>query len=141
MSAPRVIRRTPARRLFERAGALAALLAMLLASGSHWVALQTVAFGSMLVRFSQSMPLGEAVAMTFDGEHPCPLCHAVQEGRQQEEQQRPVLGLDSRIDLVLVTTDRGLPPRIVAARDLVSPPVSAWSARPEGPPKPRPRAG
>jgi hypothetical protein len=141
VSAPRAIRRTPVRRQFERTGALLALLAMLLASGSHWVALQTVAFGSMLVRFSQSVPLGEAVTMTFDGEHPCPLCHAVQEGRQQEEEQRPVLGLDSRIDLALVTPDRGLPPRIVAAKDLVSPPVFAWLARTEGPPKPRPRAG
>lgn len=124
---------------WRRAGTLAALLAVLLASGSHWVALQAVAFGSMIFRYAQEAPLAEAIAMTFDGQHPCPLCRAVQQGRQQEEKQRPQLGLENRFELGLPAT---------AARSLRwSPPAwdvptfgfATWRSLPHPPPKPPPK--
>lgn len=126
---------------FERAGTLLALVAMLLASGSHWVVLQSIAYGGMIIRYAQDAPLQTALAMTFDGEHPCPLCHAVQEGRQEEEEQRSELGLESRLDLALPAEAAGLPGWGGVGEDQLSPAPSRWLARVDSPPKPRPRAG
>ena len=125
--------------LLRWTGPLTALLAVLLASGTHWVALQAVAFGSMIVRYAQDVPLSQAIADTFDGQHPCPLCHAVQEGRQQEQKQRPLLGLESRSELTVPPT----PLHAVACPTLPFelPPLglTAWNAVSYPPPKPPPR--
>ncbi|MBE7502624.1 MAG: hypothetical protein HS113_20525 [Verrucomicrobiales bacterium] len=124
---------------WRRVGTLVALLAVLLANGSHWVALQAVAFGSMIVRYAQEAPLAEAIAMTFDGQHPCPLCHAVQQGRQQEEKQRPQLGLENRFELGLPATAaltlRWCPP----AWDVAAFDFATWHSLPHPPPKPPPK--
>jgi hypothetical protein len=130
-----------ARRRFRLAGAALALLAMLLASGSHWIALQGLAFGRMIVRYAQDAPLAEAVARTFDGKHPCPLCHAVQEGRQNEEKKRSTFGPQSRLELGLPGTAVAAPRWNVSAQDRPAAPPRHWHARAEAPPKPRPRAG
>lgn len=49
----------------------------------HLPALQVVAWGGMLVRYSREAPLREAVTKTFDGEHPCHLCLAIREAVQE----------------------------------------------------------
>jgi hypothetical protein len=118
-----------------------ALAAILLASGSHWVLLQSVAFGSMIVRYSQDAPLREAVANTFDGKHPCPLCHAVQEGRQDQERQGTKLGLESRLDLGLALKPTSVAAWVTTGIEPPAPPLSRWSSRGYAPPKPRPRSG
>ena len=141
MSAVHANGRTPACHGFNRAGALLALGSMLLASGSHWVLLQSLAFGSMIIRYAQDTPLRAAVAMTFDGKHPCPLCHAVQEGRQDQEERDSKLGLESRLDLGLASKSTSAPAWIVAGGDQSAPPPAWWPARRDAPPKPRPRAG
>ena len=53
--------------------------------GAHWLLLQSVAWVGMVVSYSQSAPLTEAISMTFDGEHPCKLCIAVKEGKKAEK--------------------------------------------------------
>ena len=55
--------------------------------GAHWLLLQSVAWVGMVVSYSQSAPLTEAISMTFDGEHPCKLCIAVKEGKKAEKKQ------------------------------------------------------
>jgi len=74
------------RRCFQTIGGLACLLALLGACGGQWLALQTVAWTTMLIEYSQRAPLGEAIRMTFDEKHPCALCSQVRKGRQQEQQ-------------------------------------------------------
>src|SRR6188768_3978782 len=64
-----------------------AILCALHVSGAHWLALQTAAWTGMLVSRSQSATVSEAVRTTFDGDHPCPLCQAVEEGQQREKDQ------------------------------------------------------
>lgn len=126
-------------RALRHAGTCAALIAVLFASGGHWVVLQTIAFGSMVVRYSQDNSLSEALAKTFDGKHPCPLCHAVQRGRQQEEKQRPALGLDPQRELALpesVLCPLARPPGEYWLPTL---PLPAWHAFAHAPPKPPPR--
>ena len=54
-------------------------------SGAHWVLLQGTAWTGMLVARSLTASVAEAVSSTFDGQHPCPVCSAITEGRCNEE--------------------------------------------------------
>ncbi|MBL9131666.1 MAG: hypothetical protein JNG86_10730 [Verrucomicrobiaceae bacterium] len=53
--------------------------------GMHWTLLQGIAWTGMLLSFASQGSVIEAVEKTFDGEHPCPLCLAVQEGQKQDK--------------------------------------------------------
>jgi hypothetical protein len=63
------------------------LIALLAAGGGHWAVLQTFAWARMIVAYSAENTLAEAVSMTFDGNHPCPLCLKVEEARKQQRPQ------------------------------------------------------
>ena len=39
----------------------------------------------MIVKYSQQQSLRVAIAQTFDGDHPCSLCHAVNNGKKSEK--------------------------------------------------------
>ena len=58
----------------------AIVLALCFSVGLQWVVLQGIAWTGMMIKFSQQDSIAEAVSKTFDGEHPCPLCKAVQNG-------------------------------------------------------------
>ena len=68
----------------QRMGAGLALAALLVASGSHWVVLQSVAWAGMFVRFAQEDTVAAALDKTLGGKHPCALCLKVREGRRTE---------------------------------------------------------
>lgn len=53
--------------------------------GLQWAVLQGVAWTGMLISFSRDGSLIEAMSKTFDGEHPCPLCKAVEDGQKQDQ--------------------------------------------------------
>ena len=55
--------------------------------GGHWALPQSLAWLGMLVTYSQEVPLSEALRKTFDGDHPCQMCKAVQQGKKAEQQQ------------------------------------------------------
>jgi hypothetical protein len=55
------------------------------ASGGQWVVLQSVAWAGMIVSNLRHDSLSTAVSHTFDGQHPCPLCKAIQSSRQSEK--------------------------------------------------------
>ncbi len=61
-----------------------ALLAMLFAVQAHLPLLQLVAWGGMLVTYSARSGVEEGIRQTFDGDHPCPLCCAIQKAREHE---------------------------------------------------------
>lgn len=72
---------------------LAIVAALACSLGLHWGFLQSVAWVSMVVSYSQDAPLKEAVAKTFDGKHPCALCKAVAAGKKSEKKSEfPVAG-------------------------------------------------
>jgi hypothetical protein len=54
-------------------------------SGAHWAVLQVTAWTGMFMVRSQSEGVTEAVKTTFDGEHPCPLCSAIESGQKEEK--------------------------------------------------------
>lgn len=61
----------------------------------------------MLVHYASETTLLGAVKMTFDGEHPCPLCKAVQKDREAEgkqPQQSPQAASKLHAVLVNITT-------------------------------------
>lgn len=62
------------------------VLALAASIGLHWMLLQSVAWVGMFADFSQKNSLQTAVTMTFDGNHPCPLCLAVKAGENSEKQ-------------------------------------------------------
>src|SRR3954470_20768479 len=63
--------------MFRRVARLAMIMAICVSIGAHWAALQSVAWATMLVEYSQHEPLPRALAQTFDGHHPCDLCKRV----------------------------------------------------------------
>jgi hypothetical protein len=76
--------------------------------GLHWITLQSLAWGVMIVRYSQNCPLSEAVAKTFDGKHPCELCKhisAAQHAPKKPEAPSTV----AKPDLICAVTPRSLP--------------------------------
>ncbi len=110
--------------------------ALSLAIGLHWFFLQSIAWTGMLVKYSAQSSLSEAVARTFDGEHPCSLCHIVQQGKASEKKTsfQPVT---PKFHLFLVVAAARSRP--AAARfDYVSWRV-AFPARLDSPPTPPPR--
>jgi hypothetical protein len=70
------------------AGAFFCLIAVLVINGGHWAALQTFAWGRMLVAFCQHDSIANALLKTFDGRHPCALCVTVRTGLHQDQQQQ-----------------------------------------------------
>jgi hypothetical protein len=83
-------------------GRSATILALCLSLGLHWVALQSVAWTTMLVANARHAPLNQAVTKTFDGNHPCDLCHAVAAG-QKSEKKSEILSAVGKMDLICTT--------------------------------------
>ncbi len=61
------------------------LFAWLLSTGSQWDAVQTFGWGRMILTYAQSMPLAEAVRLTFTADNLCGVCETVSEAKQQED--------------------------------------------------------
>jgi len=61
------------------------VFALMVSIGGQWMLLQGVAWVGMAVSYSIEVgSVKEGLEKTFDGEHPCPLCKAVQKGGQEE---------------------------------------------------------
>jgi hypothetical protein len=120
------------RRLFQ----LFVAAALIIAVGGHWAVLQSVAWVSMAVTYSQMDTLEVALKKTFGGQHPCKLCIAVKEGQQQEQKQS-VLKLETKLDFVCLQAIACVHPALPFT--LLSPPDDAAFPRAESPPTPPPR--
>ena len=79
------------------------LFAWLLATGSHWDLVQTFAWGRMIGGYARTMPLAEAIRLTFTPANLCSVCELVKDAKQQQEQDAaaiPGLKIDGKILLV-----------------------------------------
>jgi hypothetical protein len=99
-------------------GRFAALLAALMVCGGHWATLQSIAWTNMLVSYSQKEPLREAISRTFDGAHPCSLCHAVSAGKKNEKKNDQQTF--STIEMVLPSAFAEISPPAAPDRHFVS---------------------
>jgi hypothetical protein len=73
--------------------------ALCCAIGLQWVALQSLAWATMLVDYSKHAPLCAAIKRTFDGAHPCSLCHAVNAGKSSEKKSE-LRSASPKIDMI-----------------------------------------
>jgi hypothetical protein len=70
--------------VFVRFGHVLLIVALLCATGTHWMLLQSVAWAGMLANNARTASLHVAIENTFDGKHPCPLCKQIAQGKQSE---------------------------------------------------------
>lgn len=68
-----------------RFGHVLLVVALLGALGAPWIALQSVAWGTMLANFARTSDWSEAIQKTFDGQHPCALCKSIERGKKSEK--------------------------------------------------------
>jgi hypothetical protein len=71
--------------VFLSIGRAVTIFALCCAIGLHWIALQSLAWTTMVIDYSKRAPLCRAITQTFDGAHPCSLCHAVNTGKNSEK--------------------------------------------------------
>ena len=83
------------------AGRASTILALCCAIGLHWVALQSVAWTTMVIEYSKRAPLCQAIEQTFDGAHPCSLCHVVSKGKNSERKSS-LQSVAPKIDMICV---------------------------------------
>ncbi len=116
-----------------------AAFALVLNLGLHWFVLQTIAWGSMLVTYSQTASLSEAVEMTFNGENPCAICKVVQKGNaEQQKEQKSQLNSISGLELGTIWNSNVF---IFEGTPLQPPAVTPlYHSRSDAPPKPRPKS-
>ena len=80
-----------------RCGKWLVVLTLVLATGTHWFFLQSIAWVGMTIKFSRTESLTGALIKTFDGQHPCNLCKAVSEGVKTEKAQK-LQKLETKLD-------------------------------------------
>ncbi|HTB85659.1 MAG TPA: hypothetical protein VK742_18580 [Candidatus Sulfotelmatobacter sp.] len=71
--------------MFARCGKILVVIALVLTTGLHWAALQTVAWTTMLAANLTSESFSVSVSDTFDGKHLCPLCKAIADAKKSEK--------------------------------------------------------
>jgi len=77
--------------VFARFGKFFVVAALVLTTGAHWAALQTVAWTTMFAaNLSSQQSVTEAVAQTFDGKHLCPLCKAIAAAKKSEKKSEAI---------------------------------------------------
>lgn len=113
-----------------------AVLALTFALGGHWAVLQSVAWMTMVAGYSQTAPLKEALARTFDGKHPCPICKFVDKAKKSE-QKHETQKLLTKLDFFLASSPAGLFPPVPDGLHFKPPP--SGGARNDAPPTPPPR--
>ena len=69
----------------SRFARLLVVTALVLATGLHWIALQSVAWTTMLASHLCNESFSSAVCKTFDGQHPCCLCKAIAAAKKSEK--------------------------------------------------------
>jgi len=74
--------------VLKRLSKFTIVLALICVVGGHWALLQSLAWVSMTINFSRTDALDTAIGKTFDGQHPCNLCHFVAEGKKSERAKR-----------------------------------------------------
>lgn len=111
-------------------------------SGAHWIALQTTAWTGMLLSRAIATSVADAIETTFDGQHPCPMCSAIADGKETERQSEQSLDLLKKVgDLKFLEFESPDLVHTCVATPAVWP-VSSFDVltRPEAPPTPPPLA-
>ena len=96
--------------LLQRLARGVVVSAICLSLGLQWAALQGIAWTTMLINYSKDGSLVEAVTKTFDGDHPCALCQAVEDGRGKETPEPALKSSGKKMDALLTAIPVLVPP-------------------------------
>ncbi|MDZ4288926.1 MAG: hypothetical protein U0984_13250, partial [Prosthecobacter sp.] len=88
---------------FQRLARGIVVVAICLSLGLQWAALQGIAWTGMLITYYQQGSLVDAVAKTFDGEHPCPLCKAVKKGSGKQSPDGVIKNAGKKMDALIAS--------------------------------------
>ena len=136
--ATREARATGASSMLVPLDKLLVVFALVVSLGLHWAVLQSIAWAGMLASYSQDASFNVAWSKTFDGQHPCKLCTAIQKGRAAEKQQDQQRG-QSGPKLEPATVWHAMDFDFSCAREEIFPSIPGLISRSDPPPKPRPR--
>jgi len=75
--------------------------AMFAIAGGHLLVIQTVAWSTMIVKYSRGVTVAEAVEKTFSGKAPCKLCKAVEAGHGDQSKIPLSLKVDKKFEVIL----------------------------------------
>jgi len=112
------------------------VVTLTLSLGLHWTFLQSVAWVGMVLNYSQTAPLKQALVKTFDGKNPCHLCLFVAQAKESEKKetaQKPV----TKLEFFLVSHAIKIYPPVVDPLRFA--PLNSAPSRSEAPPFPPPR--
>jgi len=125
------------------------LLACLQLCGGPQGLMQCVAWTGMLVSYAQDGTVAEAIEKTFDGQHPCPLCLAIEKAAEERDStpapaRLPTQGPDwLKLCKEFVSLDSVTPPEVMLAERTVESvpgePVALHGILTAAPPAPPPR--
>jgi hypothetical protein len=123
--------------VFRLAGRTITVVALCLAVGLQWFAVQSVAWTVMMIRSARHVSFCQAVKRTLDGAHPCDLCKQLSKARDAEKKQDSQCGA-AKIDLICVVRQFAvLPPfTLLDFPGLVSSFADASHQPPSPPPRP-----
>lgn len=119
--------------------------ALMISIGLHWAVLQSAAWVGMAVAYSvEKGSVVEGLSDTFDGDHPCPLCKAVEKGVESEQQSKegqppPSKTKEMKLTLALISIPRFVFPPVVPEAWITT--SSAALSRHERPVTPPPQLG
>jgi hypothetical protein len=119
-----------------RCGKVLVVALLVLTTGAHWAALQTVAWTAMLAKNLRTQPVSEAVSQTFDGRHLCPLCRAIAAAKKSEKKSETV---SSIFKMEFPPTSKKIALIPPARFEIVSGPDPLAEVLPAEPPVPPPR--
>jgi hypothetical protein len=118
-----------------RLGKVLVVFALISTLSAHWALLQTVAWTTMLAGNLETRSLHDAVTMTFDGNHPCPLCKAIAAAKKSEQKSQITFD-QQKLEFPPVEGSLLL---IAPSRVEISCPNTFAASIPQKPPTPPPR--
>jgi hypothetical protein len=120
--------------VFARYGRSFVVMALVLSTGVHWAALQTVAWTTMLAKNLCTQSVTEAVSDTFDGRHLCPLCRVIAAAKKSEKKSAAVSPTLKMEFPPVAESFTFISPEPISAFSLAEFPANAFSFEPPVPP-------
>jgi hypothetical protein len=109
---------------------------MVVSIGGPWPVLQSVAWMGMLIDYSREGSVTVAVAKTFDGQHPCPLCKAIAAGKKSETKKEFSQKLQ-KLEFPLFCESFAIAEPVLAQQFFQT--DDSWNSTSDTPPTPPPR--
>lgn len=105
------------------------VLGLMVSIGLHTVVIQSAAWAGMLVSYSMEKgSVAQAVSKTFDGAHPCALCHLAKKTEVAPDDDRPVPTEEGALKLHLIA-------EAVTTIVINAPPPPSYSVGPDARPR------